>query len=84
MVLRVAVAFALALMFVGMAQAAPAPKIPANELPGRERERFLDGPVPSVPRIELQDGHPKAVIRAPDETRPAKRQKRRAGKLRRG
>lgn len=48
-----------------------APKIPSSELPGRERDRFLDKPYPPVPRIELLDGRPKPVITEPK--RPPKR-----------
>lgn len=78
-----AAALALALMLPGAAQPAPAPKIPNSELPGRERERFLDQPVPPVPRIELHDGRPKAAVTAPKEARAVKKRKGRARKSRR-
>ncbi len=36
--------------------------IPSSDLPGRERERFLDQPYPPTPRIQLQDGRPAPVF----------------------
>jgi hypothetical protein len=38
-------ALTAALLLSGVTIALPQPRIPANELPGRERERFIESPV---------------------------------------
>ncbi len=64
------VALTVAVTGVACAQ----PRIPSSEKSGRERERFLDQPVPPVPRIELRDGRPKPLFET-KQTRPLKRRK---------
>jgi hypothetical protein len=74
MLLAPAVLLIVALASDALAQTAP--RIPSSDLPGRERERFIDQPFPPVPRIELQDGRPKPVIEQRKKAKP-KRNKRR-------
>jgi hypothetical protein len=53
---------ALALMLSGTPLAAAQPNIPSSEMPGRERERFID-PFPQHQRVD-------PVIAAPKQARP--------------
>ena len=72
-------AFAVAVLTAALMSGdalAQRPQIPSSAMPGRERERFIDQPFPPVPRIELQDGRPKAVIEQPEKAK-RKRKKRR-------
>jgi hypothetical protein len=71
-----ATAFVASMVLLCAAYAGPAPRIPSNEFPGRERERFLDQPFPPVPRIELQDRRPKPVIEDRRKAKPKHRRHR--------
>jgi hypothetical protein len=51
-------------------------RIPGGDLPGRERERFIESPI-----LQL-DRRPDPVVTVPGEARPAKRRKCRDGKRR--
>jgi hypothetical protein len=64
------------LLLLSMPMAAAQPRIPANELPGRERERFIDSPI-----LQL-DRRPAPVIVVPNRPKPVVRQKCRSGKAR--
>ena len=75
---RLALAVALIWSGVTIVAAAPRPQIPASELPGRERERFID-PYPQ------QRNDPGLML--PGETRPIVKRKckiKRGTKARRG
>jgi hypothetical protein len=59
----------LAMMLLGAPLAAAQPRIPPNELPGRERERFFDTPV-----LERHQ-RPNLLVRPPIDAQPAQRRK---------
>ena len=64
----------LALLLAGACVAVAQPRIPANEMPGRERERFMQGPadpaIRSVPPPVVQIEPP---ARKPHKPRHRKR-----------
>jgi hypothetical protein len=60
--------FLAGLLAIGTTSSAAAPQIPASELPGRERERFVDRPGENL----LLPRQPTTVL--PWEARPASRQ----------
>ena len=64
---------AIAMLAMMPAADALAQRAPPNAMPGRERQQLLDPFQP--PRIELQDGRPREVIRTPKPSRPAKRKR---------
>jgi hypothetical protein len=59
----------LAMIVLGAPLAAAQPRIPANELPGRERERFFD-----TPALERRQ-QPNALVLPPSNAKPAPRHK---------
>jgi hypothetical protein len=59
--------FAVLLSGCSLCVAAPRPQIPLNELPGHERDRFID-PFPQLPRSE-------PIIVAPQHAKPALKRK---------
>jgi hypothetical protein len=72
--------FLIAVAMLGLMPAADAlaQRVPSTAMPGRERQQLLDPFSPfQPPRIELQDGKPRKVIRTPKQSRPAKRKRQR-------
>ena len=60
--MSVRVLLTLALIVSGMSSAPAQPRIPSSEMPGRERERFVDSPFERYrkpqPQIKLQAADP--------------------------
>jgi hypothetical protein len=59
----------LGMILLGVPLAAAQPRVPANELPGRERERFFDTPV-----LERRQ-QPNLLVLPPNDAKPLLRRK---------
>ena len=70
-------ALTLALMDSSLSLAEAQPKIPANELPGRERERFLESPIERFMRPGPTVAPPVVDVAPPARKRRARRPHRR-------
>lgn len=69
--MRLRAGIAALVMLASVPLAAAQPRIPANELPGRERERFFD-----TPALQRQrDRSPGLFPVAPSDAQPAQRRK---------